>query len=284
MARGFCALVLGSFGLSCGRECHEGWCDVGLSMSHKTPRVLVQGQLVKISFDREQLRGGGKRGDVDGFSMASRKRMIELCLTLDSADVVRNSVFITLTYPEKYPETSATKIHLEAFIKRVYRSFGKLAILWRLEYQKRGAPHYHLIVFGVRFIDKGWVAGAWFEIVGSGDQRHLNAGTRVESLESGRGVVFYVAKYCAKIENNVAGDKTGRVWGVRNKKLLPVCPAFVGEIRQDVVMDLRDVYMRTVRKLPEVDSGFSLYGEMSASLVRAHMTIDEVLRGGAGEG
>ena len=82
---------------------------------------------------------------------------------------------------------------MDRLYKRLARGlFGKLdgsakvPWIWKREFQRRGAPHFHLVtvvpddVGGERFRD--WVARSWFEVVGSDDQRHRRAGTRVDRV------------------------------------------------------------------------------------------------------
>jgi hypothetical protein len=56
--------------------------------------------------------------------------------------------FVTLTYPELYAEDwRVWKRDLEAFLKRIQRKYDYMVgCCWRVEFQKRGAPHFHLIM------------------------------------------------------------------------------------------------------------------------------------------
>lgn len=56
----------------------------------------------------------------------------------------------------------------------------------------------------------------WYRIVGSGDSRHLAAGTSTERLRSARGGAFYAVKYAMKMKQKaVPRDyrNVGRFWG-----------------------------------------------------------------------
>lgn len=173
----------------------------------------------KIVGDRVRVRGGGKRGKIKRFSKRSRFRLLRLVSMLDRRKVDPKSVlFITLTYPGSgHGDERKAKRDLDVFGKRFRRKFPGVPFIWKKEPQKRGAIHYHLMVVGVRFIDKEWVSRVWYEVVGSGDERHLRAGTRVERARSWKGVVAYVAKYMGK---EVEGEGEGRWWGVVNRAAL----------------------------------------------------------------
>ena len=64
-----------------------------------------------------------------------------------------------------------------------------------------------------------WLSLVWYEIVGSNDLNHLQAGTSVEQVRSSRGVMSYASKYIAKIEETA--PPVGRWWGVFNPSALP---------------------------------------------------------------
>jgi hypothetical protein len=163
--------------------------------------------------------GGGVRGVVQGFSAASRRRLLDLVNSINRGGSL--PLFVTLTYPAVWSgDWQVWKRDLRAFGLRVRRAFPGASMVWRMDFQVRGAPHFHLLVFGVPLLPKQWVSRVWFEIVGSGDPRHLLAGTQVARVRSWGGVVSYVAKYMGK----EAFDKraAGRVWGVMGRDKLPI--------------------------------------------------------------
>jgi hypothetical protein len=167
-------------------------------------------------------RGGGKRGVVRGFSDASKKRLLDRYNQMPK-DYRQHALFITLTYPGEFDGNwEQWKRDLDVFCKRLLRLYPRAVILWKLEFQKRGAPHYHLIVWGVPFIPFSWVARAWFEVVGSGDPAHLAAGTQVKRLKGDKKAVYYLCKYMAKRDTIFDSVACGRVWGFRNGAALPV--------------------------------------------------------------
>lgn len=162
-----------------------------------------------------------ERGTVKGFSPRSGARMRRFLRTC----VPVYSVMATLTYPGDYPtDGRAVKRHLDSFVKRAFRYIDAdgewpdqpRSVFWFLEFQARGAPHFHLFL---NFpIPRQLVAQWWFEIVASGDDRHLLAGTRIEALYHGRyGTIGYATKYAAKHEQKVVPPNfvnNGRFWGV----------------------------------------------------------------------
>jgi hypothetical protein len=84
-----------------------------------------------------------------------------------------------------------------------------------MEFQSRGAPHFHC--FLTAEIPKEEISQAWYRIVGSGDDRHLRAGTRIEALREVYAAGAYAAKYLKKQEQKDVPEgyiEVGRFWGL----------------------------------------------------------------------
>jgi hypothetical protein len=121
-------------------------------------------------------------------------RLIERC--------GRTPVMVTLTYPGDWevvaPTGAHSKRHLKMFRSAWAKAWGEAPIaLWKLELQRRGAPHYHLFMarpngvsggryYGLRF--EAWLSQVWAGIVEHPDpeqrRRHLAAGTRVDPSDA----------------------------------------------------------------------------------------------------
>lgn len=191
------------------------------------PRVRIAhgGLLFQVKTEGTQPEWciGKKRGKVTFFSRAARARAMQLCLSVNIDKAGGLPILVTLTYPDEFPtDGPTTKGHLDAFLKRLYRFNSEVSAIWKVEPQKRGAPHYHLLVFNMRYLPKDWVATAWASVVDSGDAKHLHAGTRVEQVYTYKGVVSYATKYICKRVEDDKNWTVGRWWGVHNRKRLPV--------------------------------------------------------------
>lgn len=168
-------------------------------------------------------RGGGRRGVITGFSRAARNRMLELFGQLKRSSEGRLPLMLTLTYPKVWNEDPTSwKRDLDTFFKRLRRQFPSCSAVWKLEFQSRGAPHFHILLFNVSWIDRLWCARTWAEVVASGDPLHIKAGTRIERVKSWKGVMAYAAKYLAKETRETATGSIGRFWGVFNREGLPI--------------------------------------------------------------
>lgn len=99
--------------------------------------------------------GCGESGaQIEGWSARSRSRMIHRLAELDYSPLVADGALpamITLTYPGDWltvaPTGASVKKHLDQLRKRFERAWGsKLACVWKLEFQRRGAPHVHMLM------------------------------------------------------------------------------------------------------------------------------------------
>lgn len=165
-------------------------------------------------------------GKVKEFSYKSRKHLAFVAQNTEA----RFDRMITLTYPRVYPLSGRTiKKHLNTLLQWLRRREID-SYLWFLEFQKRGAPHYHILIEGGEYIDKGDLAQRWYEIVGSGDKRHLVAGTRIESERVKGGLHRYAVKYAQKMHQKnvpVCFEDVGRLWG-SSKNVTPKPKVIIG--------------------------------------------------------
>ena len=155
--------------------------------------------------------------------MLSRKSRKRLAFVANNTQVVFKTM-VTLTYPKEFPtDGKQVKQHLNTFLVWCRRRFDRPSYIWFLEFQKRGAPHIHLL-FDYPLPDNkagrcllfGEVSQKWYEIVGSKDPFHLAAGTRCERIRKPDGAARYCLKYAYKTEQKwVPRDfqNIGRFWG-----------------------------------------------------------------------
>ena len=216
-------------------------------------------------------RGGGRRGEVEGFSRGARRRLL---MFVNSIDRSRSSpgqvLFVTLTYGEVFPAAREAKRDLKVILQRFRRAWGTRPHIWKLEPQKRGAPHFHLLLMmeSQYNLDEQikWWASTWAELVG-GDELE-----KVERVHLGRaggnnkpccerpnewgGVLNYVGKYIGKVtggiedfdaseisERSEKWRKPGRFWGIGHRELWPI-KIEVREVPLRVAVRLRRACVR----------------------------------------
>lgn len=210
--------------------------------------VSIHADLVKIKSNYSMSsnvplpKNNDVRGEISGFSAASRKRLIEFmaCVRYDT-----QLVFLTLTYPDKFSsDTLVWKAHFEAFRRRFERKYPQYRAIWRLEIKQRksgtnkgqDAPHFHLMIFtnnseepniSTEFVSshgrshekavsplskdvEKWASAAWTAIV-DGDSDHSEHGAFAVAVRNRRHAYKYISKYVAKMDDDT--HAVGRRWG-----------------------------------------------------------------------
>jgi len=187
--------------------------------------------ITKNQLSLPKRHGRGIRDRVRGFSRASRRNLLRRLASINRSAFRAfrgRMIFVTLTYPHEYPDDpEICKNHLKALRKRLQRKFGTFAAFWRLGIQKRGAWHFHLLLFVGPSIGpvgelRRFISSSWYEVTGKVSEGHLHAGTRVVAVKRWKEATSYVERYLAKVEEFPEGLQTDRIWGVWNENLLPV--------------------------------------------------------------
>lgn len=240
-----------------GRPSGEG---APLSTPHISPFIewTAGASLLKVSLNKTcPAMGGGKRGKIQGFSKEARLRMMRTLAKVKRD--VELPCFVTLTYPFLFPSPMDSKKHLDIFLKRFRRAFPMMGLIWKLEPQERGAPHYHMLVWGCNEKElKDYVPQSWHDIAGGGDKWHLlfheglMQGTQhcVSKVENYEHMQRYATKYLAK-SFDVAGWHDiypGRFWAMSNKENIPFALTCVYAIPERKVFQIMR-YMRRFAKL-----------------------------------
>lgn len=198
-----------------------------------------------------------RRDKVRVFSKKSRER---LALVAKETDV-EFKTFITLTYGVNFPHSGKrVKNHLHRFLGLMKKHFGKFDYLWFFEFQKRGAPHLHMMTTLCKpnQWERQTFASLWaIDVQGLEDWKYSRLKDRRrfmdcsnviefhlrprqwEPLKSKEGAARYATKYALKMIQKVPPvwfQDTGRFWGHSRK---------VGEFKGVRVKATDD----TVRKL-----------------------------------
>lgn len=188
--------------------------------------------------------GGARRGEITCLSDAARDRLANRAWSL-GAEGHTPEVMVTLTSPANWERVYVCdehgealgggrllKAHLQAFRKRLARFLKRHGVvswsaLWFLEFQQRGAPHIHLMLFACKLPEpvrrslRKWCGGAWSSIVGNPDAqelgKHRRAGTQVARMRAKH--FGYAVKYATKTEQKEVPHyfrDVGRFWGCWN--------------------------------------------------------------------
>ena len=218
-------------------------------------------------------------GVITEWSRKSRSAMCRTFAELDYSPLAESGrvpAMVTLTYPGDWevvaPNGASVKRHMVLWRKRFQREYGEPAhYIWKLEFQRRGAPHIHLWMAppmspgrsGRSFAQ--WLSEAWTQVVDHPNPeqkaRHRLAGTAID-VRNGlkacdpKRLAIYFTKHSSP---NLHGDKEyqhivpelwrqpghgpGRFWGVYGlKKAIAVI-----EIAQDAYLAARRIVRRWSR-------------------------------------
>lgn len=217
---------------------------------------------------------GGIRSRIRSFSAKSRVRLMRFMARLKMSGV--RATFMTLTF-RGYPSNAMAKKALHAFLQRVVRKFPEASAVWRVEYQKRGSLHFHLLWFNMPYWDWKEVLAAWKSCSGQPVAR-----IDIQLIRSRKGVMYYVSKYIAKVDKGhrktffisppyLHGGRKwrkGRFWGYHNKKLLPLGEVIAGVLTDNSTINrLSDAAWKIIGAATRFNSiSFSLFHDHATTL------------------
>ena len=141
-----------------------------------------------------------KRSDNINLAKKNLRRLI-------NANCTKNDLFVTLTYSDNMQDIVQAKNDFKRFVKAMKRKGYSMKYVYVIEFQKRGAVHFHVIFFDCGFIDNKFLAEVW----GKGFVR-INRINDVDNAGS------YVVKYMDKdlVDDRLTGhDLYGRSRGLK---------------------------------------------------------------------
>ena len=227
-------------GMKCqgGKARHERRKDASLEPRNVVQfKVMKQDVIVTTGVKGASLSnhgGGGRRGVITCLSDGAKNRMKLFFRNVPEG----YNQFLTLTYHNNYPtDGKVTKEHLHRMVKWLKRN-GVSDGAWFLEFQRRGAPHYHAIIKGSQSVTALRVAAAWCRIIGeplNSDCFRWHAGKlknkpALEWIRKPHAISSYVTKYATKSDQKEVPEdyqNVGRFWGVWGD-LKPVVRYFWG--------------------------------------------------------
>jgi hypothetical protein len=255
-------------------------------------------QIDALALRLHRLGSGAKRplrGRIYEFSRKSRKRLLEVAARL-RRDV--KAMFLTYTYRENVTDHVRAKRDLELVLLWFRRNVPQAAALWRLEYQTRGAIHFHILLLGVSWLPPNVfnrITPHWHKV--SGDDSYPD----IEPVRSRKSVMGYVSKYLAYVAKprtdaaesfdgaasaagggeaagldsvpysdiaSSAPSFVGRFWGISNRRALPLAELRVRQFngRPSTFLQFRRMMRRAIQRryrLPSRVQGFSAFVDSS---------------------
>jgi hypothetical protein len=176
------------------------------------------------------------RGTVKGFSKASRLRFLKFLARVDW-NLLGPSTFVTLTYPDEkaFPDSHTRNKQRYLFWRYIENYLSvKIPMVWRIEWKARKTgkfvnkvvPHFHLILFGVRFISHQKINLFWKKAI----QHEGYVRTEIKAIKNNEWAAWYVAKYVGKETPDCSLvyaaylNSQGRHFGYLRKQLVPLVP------------------------------------------------------------
>lgn len=276
--------------LQCDSIDSESLLRAGLSKRHNGPKTGIltvhlggSSATLKCTSPRKvsPARTTVPRGKISTFSRKSRFRLAQ-----ELAKVRRTApaLHVTLTYPAAYSsDPKGWKRHKKVFVQRLNRDFRNLSGFWKLEFQLRGAPHFHFVLWGHSDFGRdsmlqlrSWVSTRWYEVVGSGDTKHLDAGTRVERFRNEGSFIGYFT-HTLKAHQTLEAAEVGRYWGYVQKQRIPFSPAVEIAIPDTASFDR---VRRALRRTMVSKSKESRIGRVANKMKLEESTIRSLMQSG----
>lgn len=159
---------------------------------------------------------GGDRGEIQYLSGRARSHLAFVV----AATAVEFRSILTLTYGKTYcTDISVSKSHLNSMLTWIRTHYDSLSYVWVLEFQKRGAPHYHILlsIEAGDIVERKELAYKWARLVSPSSGAVDLKGDEVlwreerlkvynvhkhpktwENIRAKDGATRYITKYCLK--------------------------------------------------------------------------------------
>lgn len=195
---------------------------LGAEISPTVKRILGE-----RAWESMKVMKRGVRGEITGFSRRSRGRLLERMARLEKDT---EALFLTFTYRENMTDYAQAAAHFVKVVDWLEYHYPGCAGVWKKELQRRGAIHYHVLLFGVESVNMAVLTAYWQGM--TGDDSYPD----VKRLRGSRQVLGYVSKYIAKVSEGAAAGlengfidvsksgksvSTGRWWGMFGRENIP---------------------------------------------------------------
>lgn len=172
-------------------------------------RVVVSGKVVELyEYEKPVIKGTGKRrvGRAGfGVTTENTKERNRQKTAFRACRLVRNTInanpelnkFLTLTFGVNETNLNIARYEFDKFVKRLKTYFANFKYIEVVEFQKRGAIHFHLLC-NLPYIEIGYLSKIW----GNGFVK-IN---RIDNIDN---VGAYITKYMTKdnIDERLVGRK-----------------------------------------------------------------------------
>lgn len=223
----------------------------------------------------------GMRKKIKGFSRDAKRNLLWNLQSIDYQSLYElgwTAWFITLTYQDKFyfdtrNDLNIVKDDLDVFFKRLDYFFKKLGrnnkldwfCFWKMEFTKKGVPHFHLVLFISNSKEVNHkllvsvIGSFWVKVITRNHKDYdsdiiasmYSASTNVSYVPMNRHSILqvYISKEIGKEYQTNFEGYTGRFWGIVNRKVFNIFKVEDREVVDDWVYyrirrDLRN-YLRS---------------------------------------
>jgi hypothetical protein len=172
---------------------------------------------------------------------------------LAEIDASKQAFTFCLSLPDEFEWITPDQLALvfAAMARRFssVRAFRRVAAAWKREMQKRGALHWHLVLWGLESPElqasvRSWLVGTWLDLLSAyfppdaiERMRKVHAHDRNWIELKGNNWASYVSKYLGKDTDSDVSAIPGRWWGSWNKHAIPRVLPSVMELPEPVAND-----------------------------------------------
>lgn len=212
------------------RECRSDKFSTALNLSSNYSFKVYHNcvQMISCEIPPKGLLKKIPRGEkIKEFSVNSKRRLSQK-LNQIRFDLYATRFFVTLTFHDDFPVTGLDlKKMLDRFQKKLHSEINGLGLVWRLEFQDRGAPHFHFFVLSEKrscgFTKNHLsriIRDSWFSLFDFVSESHKIFGCDIREIVDDSKTCSYICKYVGKIDESSKHPGFGRRWGTSNNLMM----------------------------------------------------------------
>jgi len=158
--------------------------------------------------------------DIKEFSKKSRMKLFTIFNKINYSQY-GIPLFISATWHYDSPgEMKTIKLFLKKFRQMLEKFLPPFHYIWKLEYQKRGIPHFHILIFPLQPDQKFYtpeierlIKIKWMQLKKCKCAHCKNYSIKTIECKTRLMSIAYIAKEIAKVEERYEEHDLGRIWG-----------------------------------------------------------------------
>lgn len=199
----------------------ENWKDI-ISLNYPVTGATIYPTAIKVHRTQRQPLKGERPPRENHVTKLSHSSLNRLAFLVQTAEPIFVSI-ITLTYSTIPLDGKVVKKHLNTFLTRIRQLYLGVAYIWFLEFQRRGAPHFHILTDLVSTLpNRQLVARIWSKIISHNENERAKVyrvhahKASFQAIIKPDGAKRYALKYALKPQQKQVPKQyrnVGRFWG-----------------------------------------------------------------------